>query len=57
MTISYENQRNPILPLDIHIPDSEAHVMFDGGSIFMEALIINPGYIVVISITWSQLQI
>lgn len=30
MTISYENQRNPILPLDIHIPDSEAHVMFDG---------------------------
>ncbi len=26
----YENQRNPILPLDVHIPDSEAHVMPDG---------------------------
>lgn len=24
------NRRNPILPLDIHIPDSEAHVMPDG---------------------------
>ncbi len=24
------NQRNPILPLDIHVPDSEAHVMSDG---------------------------
>ena len=26
----FENQRNPILPLDIHVPDSEAHVMPDG---------------------------
>lgn len=26
----YKNQRNPILPLDIHIPDSEAHRMPDG---------------------------
>lgn len=26
----YKNMRNPILPLDIHIPDSEAHVMPDG---------------------------
>ncbi len=26
----YENARNPVLPLDIHIPDSEAHVMPDG---------------------------
>lgn len=26
----YKNSRNPILPLDIHIPDSEAHVMPDG---------------------------
>ena len=25
-----QNQRNPILPLDVHIPDSEAHVMPDG---------------------------
>lgn len=25
-----KNSRNPILPLDIHIPDSEAHVMPDG---------------------------
>ena len=25
-----ENQRNPILPLGVHIPDSEAHVMSDG---------------------------
>lgn len=24
------NRRNPVLPLDIHIPDSEAHVMPDG---------------------------
>ena len=24
------NSRNPILPPDIHIPDSEAHVMPDG---------------------------
>lgn len=27
---SIKNMRNPILPLDIHIPDSEAHVMPDG---------------------------
>lgn len=26
----YHNTRNPILPLDIHIPDSEGHVMPDG---------------------------
>ncbi len=26
----YENQRNPVLPLDVHIPDSEAHKMPDG---------------------------
>lgn len=26
----FTNMRNPILPLDIHIPDSEAHVMPDG---------------------------
>lgn len=26
----YKNTRNPILPLDIHIPDGEAHVMPDG---------------------------
>ncbi len=25
-----ENQRNPILPLSVHVPDSEAHVMPDG---------------------------
>ena len=25
-----ENQRNPILPLDVHVPDSEGHVMPDG---------------------------
>ncbi|MFV0441194.1 MAG: family 43 glycosylhydrolase [Lachnospirales bacterium] len=30
MTRKHENTRNPILPLDIHIPDSEAHVMPDG---------------------------
>ena len=28
--MKYENQRNPILPLSVHIPDSEAHVMPDG---------------------------
>ena len=28
--IEYTNSRNPILPLDIHIPDGEAHVMPDG---------------------------
>ena len=26
----YKNNRNPILPIDIHIPDGEAHVMPDG---------------------------
>lgn len=28
--MKYENQRNPILPLRFHVPDSEAHVMPDG---------------------------
>jgi hypothetical protein len=28
--MKYTNKRNPILPLDCHIPDSEAHVMPDG---------------------------
>lgn len=28
--MNYQNQRNPILPLDIHIPDGEGHVMSDG---------------------------
>lgn len=28
--IEFENTRNPILPLDVHVPDSEAHVMPDG---------------------------
>lgn len=28
--MKFSNQRNPILPLDVHIPDSEAHVMSDG---------------------------
>ena len=27
---SFTNRRNPILPLEFHIPDSEAHVMPDG---------------------------
>lgn len=27
---TYRNTRNPILPVDIHIPDGEAHVMPDG---------------------------
>lgn len=26
----FKNMRNPVLPLDIHVPDSEAHVMPDG---------------------------
>lgn len=26
----YKNKRNPILPLDVHVPDGEAHVMPDG---------------------------
>ena len=26
----FENTRNPILPLDVHVPDSEPHVMPDG---------------------------
>lgn len=30
MMKEYKNKRNPLLPLDIHIPDSEAHVMPDG---------------------------
>jgi arabinoxylan arabinofuranohydrolase len=28
--MKYKNKRNPILPLDIHIPDGEAHIMPDG---------------------------
>lgn len=28
--VEYKNMRNPILPLDVHVPDSEAHVMPDG---------------------------
>lgn len=28
--MNYKNQRNPILPLNYHIPDSEGHVMPDG---------------------------
>lgn len=28
--LTYENTRNPILPLSVHVPDSEAHVMPDG---------------------------
>lgn len=28
--MKYLNQRNPVLPLDVHIPDGEAHVMSDG---------------------------
>ena len=28
--ITFENTRNPILPLDVHVPDSEPHVMPDG---------------------------
>ena len=28
--LSYENTRNPLLPLSVHVPDSEAHVMPDG---------------------------
>ena len=27
---TYDNNRNPILPPDIHIPDGEPHVMSDG---------------------------
>jgi arabinoxylan arabinofuranohydrolase len=26
----YKDCRNPVLPIDLHIPDSEAHVMPDG---------------------------
>lgn len=28
--MKHKNKRNPVLPLDIHIPDGEAHVMPDG---------------------------
>lgn len=28
--LSFENTRNPILPLSVHVPDSEPHVMPDG---------------------------
>ena len=28
--INYKNKRNPVLPLEYHIPDSEGHVMPDG---------------------------
>ena len=26
----FKNMRNPVLPLEYHVPDSEAHVMPDG---------------------------
>lgn len=26
----FKNKRNPVLPLEYHVPDSEAHVMPDG---------------------------
>lgn len=26
----FKNTRNPILPLEFHVPDSEGHVMSDG---------------------------
>lgn len=29
----YRNTRNPILPLDLHIPDAEAHVMPNVGAL------------------------
>lgn len=32
----YKNKRNPLLPLDIHIPDSEAHVSRMESYIYME---------------------
>lgn len=28
--VNYKNKRNPVLPLEYHIPDSEGHVMPDG---------------------------
>ena len=28
--VKYKNKRNPVLPLEYHIPDSEGHVMPDG---------------------------
>lgn len=28
--LKHYNTRNPILPLDMHVPDGEAHVMPDG---------------------------
>ena len=28
--LTHHNTRNPILPLDVHVPDGEAHVMPDG---------------------------
>ncbi|MFI3213663.1 MAG: family 43 glycosylhydrolase [Eubacteriales bacterium] len=30
MITKHENTKNPILPIDVHIPDGEAHVMPDG---------------------------
>ncbi|HHV11079.1 MAG TPA: family 43 glycosylhydrolase [Clostridiales bacterium] len=30
MSINFKNTRNPILPLEYHVPDGEAHVMPDG---------------------------
>lgn len=30
IVVKFENTRNPVLPLEYHIPDSEAHHMPDG---------------------------
>ena len=30
IVINLKNTRNPVLPLEYHIPDSEGHVMPDG---------------------------
>ena len=29
--MQYTNRRNPVLPVSLHVPDGEAHVMPDGG--------------------------
>ncbi len=42
MERQYINRRNPILPLDIHIPDGEAHVMPDGNLYIYGSLDLQP---------------
>lgn len=43
----FSNRRNPILPLEYHVPDSEGHVMPDGSCMYMAVLMTEQMFIAV----------